>query len=243
VIGVGNERAAGSLADPDDRLRQLAELLAEQRIDAGEQPHALLRLAMSSVPSSERASFAVLGGEERLHTVAATDDVAAQLDALQFKLGEGPALAAVERAEIMHVPDLDVDVRWPSFARRAVSLGVCSMLALRADVASVGRTTLAFYAGRPHAFDDMDVDIARVVGWVVSAALQTARYRERAANLEIALESNRHIGSAIGILMARELLTGEQAFDRLREASQRTHRKLRDIADEVIGTGQLPRLD
>ena len=74
-------------------------------------------------------------------------------------------------------------------------------------------------------------------------ALQTARYRKRAANLEIALESNRRIGSAIGILMARELLTAEQAFARLREASQRLHRKLRDIADEVVRTGQLPRLD
>jgi AmiR/NasT family two-component response regulator len=43
--------------------------------------------------------------------------------------------------------------------------------------------------------------------------------------------------------MARELLTAEQAFDRLRDASQRQHRKLRDIAEEVISTGQLPPLE
>ena len=226
-----------------DRLQQLAELLAQHGLPAGEQPDELVRLAVSSVPASERASLTVLGIEERLHTVAASDDVAAQLEAVQFEVGEGPSLVPVEGVQLLHVPDLERDVQWPSFARRAVSLGVCSLLALRMDVESVGRAALAFYAERPHAFDDIDMNVARIVGWVVSTALQTARQRERAAHLEIALESNRHIGSAIGILMARELLTGDQAFERLREASQRLHRKLRDVADEVISTGQLPRLD
>jgi hypothetical protein len=226
-----------------DRLQQLAELLTSHDVPNSAEPDALIQLAVSSVPASRRASLTVLGMEERLHTFAASDDVAAQLDAIQLELGEGPALLPVERAELVHVPDLEVDLQWPRFARRAISLGACSLLALRMDVESVGRTALAFYAERPHAFDDVDMDVARIVGWVVSTALQLDRQRQRAAHLEIALESNRHIGSAIGILMARELLTGDQAFERLRDTSQRLHRKLRDIADEVIRTGQLPRLD
>ena len=60
--------------------------------------------------------------------------------------------------------------------------------------------------------------------------------------MERALESSREIGTAIGILMARELCTADQAFDLLRVASQHTHRKLRDIAAHVKETGALPDL-
>ncbi|HEX8093043.1 ATP-binding protein [Jatrophihabitans sp.] len=68
------------------------------------------------------------------------------------------------------------------------------------------------------------------------------RAEDRAANLERALVSNRQIGTAMGIVMARLKLTDEQAFDLLRKISQNRHRKLRDIAEEVALTGEIPHL-
>jgi hypothetical protein len=56
-------------------------------------------------------------------------------------------------------------------------------------------------------------------------------------HLELALSSNREIGIAVGILMVNHRLTAEQAFDLLSRASQRTNRKLREIALEVARTG------
>ena len=67
-----------------------------------------------------------------------------------------------------------------------------------------------------------------------------AEYEHRIANLEVALQSNRRIGIAIGILMVRHCQTETDAFEALRVVSQRRNRKLRDIADEVIYTGALP---
>ena len=67
--------------------------------------------------------------------------------------------------------------------------------------------------------------------------------RDQVVHLETALASARRIGAAIGILMARCRITDEQAFALLRTASQLTHRKLRDIAEEVVFTGTLPALD
>ena len=69
-----------------------------------------------------------------------------------------------------------------------------------------------------------------------------SRAEDRAANLERALASNRQIGAAMGILMVRYKLTDEQAFDLLRKTSQHRHRKLRDIAEEVTLTGEIPQL-
>jgi hypothetical protein len=40
--------------------------------------------------------------------------------------------------------------------------------------------------------------------------------------------------------MARSRCTYEQGFATLRAASQRTHRKLRDVADEIVFTGDVP---
>ena len=59
-----------------------------------------------------------------------------------------------------------------------------------------------------------------------------------------ALESNRDIGVAIGILMATKLVTKlvtqQEAFDALRITSQHTHRKLHLVALKVTETGELP---
>jgi AmiR/NasT family two-component response regulator len=47
---------------------------------------------------------------------------------------------------------------------------------------------------------------------------------------------------AMGILMASKLLTAEQAFEQLRKASQHLHRRVREVAEQVTETGQLPPL-
>jgi signal transduction histidine kinase/DNA-binding response OmpR family regulator/PAS domain-containing protein len=87
--------------------------------------------------------------------------------------------------------------------------------------------------------------LARVRTHYELAALREyalSRAEDKAANLERALASNRHIGAAMGVLMASLKLTDEQAFDLLRKTSQNRHRKLRDIAEEVILTGEIPSL-
>jgi AmiR/NasT family two-component response regulator len=45
---------------------------------------------------------------------------------------------------------------------------------------------------------------------------------------------------ATGVLMALRKVTPEDAFTLLRAASQRLHRKLRDVAPGVLETGALP---
>lgn len=62
---------------------------------------------------------------------------------------------------------------------------------------------------------------------------------DRARNLKRALESNREIGVAIGVLIYEHLLSQAQAFDVLRAASQDSNRKLADVALEVVDTGTM----
>ena len=57
---------------------------------------------------------------------------------------------------------------------------------------------------------------------------------------EIAIEHRTIIGQAEGILMERFRITAEEAFDRLRTASQHTNRKVNALAAELAGTGEWP---
>jgi AmiR/NasT family two-component response regulator len=69
---------------------------------------------------------------------------------------------------------------------------------------------------------------------VLANAITFATSEATNRHLQLALENARLIGRAQGVLMAREGCGSEKAFDILRRASQRTNRKLREIAEEIV---------
>lgn len=70
-------------------------------------------------------------------------------------------------------------------------------------------------------------------------ALDRAALLTQVENLQLAVGSNRDIGAAVGVLMTRQQLTYSEGLTRLKVASQNANRKLRDVAAEVLHTGQL----
>jgi hypothetical protein len=104
-----------------------------------------------------------------------------------------------------------------------------------------GVLALNFHTSRPSPSHGV---LAQLVVDRAVAAIERERLIDLAAaqqaqadNLRIALASNRQIGAAIGIIMASRKLTSDHAFDLLRQVSQHSHRKLHDLALEVIDTG------
>lgn len=62
----------------------------------------------------------------------------------------------------------------------------------------------------------------------------------RVEELQRALTTRTIIGNAVGILMERQKISADDAFDMLRAASNVTNRKLHDIAADLCETGGLP---
>jgi len=62
----------------------------------------------------------------------------------------------------------------------------------------------------------------------------------RAENLAAALVTRELIGQAQGILIERERITPDQAFVVLRQASQHLNIKLREVAQNLVETGERP---
>jgi AmiR/NasT family two-component response regulator len=97
---------------------------------------------------------------------------------------------------------------------------------------------LNVYALQAWVFDEATVQTAALFAEQASIVLGNAEAFTRAqvtvVSLEQALTSRSVIDTAKGIVMAREGCGPSQAFDVLRQMSQTQHRKLRDIAHELI---------
>ena len=97
---------------------------------------------------------------------------------------------------------------------------------------------LNLYSLQKDGFAEQDVELARTLAAYAAVALTNLHLYESqkrvADHLERSLESRGVIDQAKGILMAQHRCTPDEAFERLVELSQRTNRKLREVADELV---------
>lgn len=207
--------------------------------DPSEVVGALLTERLPEIPGARWASITQRRSESIFVTVAASADIARQADDAQYEVGDGPCLRAVG-GTVVAADAATLHQRWPAVASRmAASTPVRAVLSqpLRPDVA-LG--SLNVYTDRPGGFTAPAIMAAADVAAACALAVVAVRERVRADNLLVALDSSRRIGAAIGIVMAIHRYTYEQAFETLRVASQKTHRKLRDVAEEIVITGAIP---
>ena len=221
---------------PDVHQRELSEtfadiarsLLCEDTVEATLQR--IAELAVDTIEHCDYAGMTLVRGRH-MTTPASSADVPRRVDAIQLDTGEGPCLDAIREHEVFQTDDLLLEDRWPHFSQRAVeATGVRSMLSFRLFVDEDTLGALNLYSKQPAAFEEED----RVVGSVFAAhaavALSSA---QRDQQMQDALRSRDTIGQAKGILMARQGVTADEAFDMLRRGSQRLNIKLAELAKRV----------
>jgi GAF domain-containing protein len=230
-------------ADAAEALERLGRLsLRELSLDSLLQTVA--DLTKSVMPGNPEASVLLLV-KDRPTTVVSTGELATELDERQYERGHGPCLHAARTGEVIEIPDTRADDRWPDYLPRAVERGNLSSLSIPLAIDPDERVTgaLNIYARRPDAFDEASRSVAtRFAPYAAVATGNLYAYqsaRDMAENLQAALESRAVIDQAKGILMERYKLTADQAFQLLARASMTTNRKLRDVADHLVRTGEL----
>jgi hypothetical protein len=121
-----------------------------------------------------------------------------------------------------------------------LSTGVVAELtySLRVDRSDHG--FLRFLVRQPVAQNSAEGELAAAFAAHAAITLDRAALRNTVGNLRDALVTNREIGAAVGILMARSNISYDAGFQLLKQASQNTNRKLRDIVNDVLYTGELP---
>jgi ANTAR domain/GAF domain len=237
---VSAEQLLGVYASVTSRLR-----LFSSEADAAT---AMTSVAAEMVPGAEFAGMTRVRRGGALTTLGATDPLVDQVDRVQYELKSGPCVDVLSTEHPVVAPDLRHSSQWPDFGRRAAELGVLSMLSYRLhlenDEDDDRRNVLGgmnFYARRPDAFEpDRVLPLLQVLASFCALAIWGGSLADHARSIETALTSSRDIGAAQGILMERYKVSREEAFGLLAVSSQRTNRKLRDVAVQIVETGEMP---
>jgi GAF domain-containing protein len=179
--------------------------------------------------------------------IACSDELAARVEKIQQVVLDGPCLSAMRTGRVASVEDTAQRGRWAEFAARAVAAGVGSSLSVPLTVGDRPVGALNLYAPGAGAFGETRLRRARGVAGAVSGVLALAASRAEQArqvgDLRAALGARAVIDQAIGVVMAQQRCTTDEAFDILRRASQRRNVKLRDVAADIVTgvSGQAPR--
>ena len=197
----------------------------------------LVHLAARQVPAAVACGLTLTRDSTGV-TVASTGPLAQRADERQYAADTGPCLESMRTGTVVRVDDMATEDRWTPFPARAAELGVRSSLSLPLVVEGRNSGALNLYATEPRVFSADDeataADWAQQATGALTVALRIADSDERTESLLGGLDTRATIGQAVGLLMAQERVTAEQAFDLLRIASQRRNVKLRDVAASLV---------
>jgi GAF domain-containing protein len=174
----------------------------------------------------------------RPETWASTSETARSLDNAQYAAGRGPLLSAVRTGTSVEANLLGQPEGWPeiqeSAAKRQIRMLRCLPLVDQEQVLGA----LNLYASALTPLDPAEDQLATLLAWhaafAVSQANMGGAFQRIDDELRSALLARERIAEAKGILMARGGLSSDDAFRILRQASQRSNRKLREVAQELI---------
>ncbi|GAB5077367.1 GAF and ANTAR domain-containing protein [Arthrobacter sp. AD-310] len=210
--------------DVEDFLRRLAEFAA----------------ADMSAPSSEVFCGITLVRHKKAATVASSDERARAMDEVQYRVKDGPCLAALREAVTVHVPDLANDGRWPEYAAAVASEKINAVLAVPFLAEGSSKAALNLYSEVTYGFTGESIrraeEFALHASTSLHLALRIAQLADARADLAAAMESRTVIDLAAGVIMAENRCSQHAAMTILKNASSSRNIKLRDVAAAVLAS-------
>jgi anti-anti-sigma factor len=233
--------------------------LAQPGTLAAAGPGASRSARLSSLPSSDAAvdgalrllvalARALVGGADgvsvslrrhgQLATVAASDQTILDMDASQYRTGQGPCVDASVEGNRFLAGALLTEQRWPDFTPKARALGINAIMSspLLAGARPIG--ALNIYARTADAFAPEDQELASMFAEQASVILTEAGLdatdEQVATRFHQALRSREVIAQAQGILMERSRVDEAEAFGLLRRSSVSTNTALQARAGDVV---------
>ena len=198
----------------------------------------IAELAVKSIPGADEASITLIE-RGKPKTVAFSGQLAITLDERQYESGQGPCLDAAVSGQTIVLDTHDEHCRYPEFSHEARRQGVRHVLAV--GMATLQQTSGAlniYGSGSAGAFDPQVREAAAsFAGYAAVTLFNAALYAgalDEVAQMQQAMATRSGIEQAKGIIMGQRRCTADEAFSILVDASSRTNRKLRDVAQGII---------
>jgi GAF domain-containing protein len=224
-----------------DERERWVQLLAEAAMERATQPQQICRLCVE-VLSVTGAGISMVTETGNRGIVCATDDIAAQIEALQFTLGEGPCIDAVAAGspvligDLTEPGDLAVD-RWPAFMKGAADAGVRAVFAFPLRVGAINVGALDLYRDTPGELNRDELPAALMAADTAALALlhlPTARDDTFADDYDARSTYQLQVHQATGMVQVQLGISTEEAFLMLRARAFASERPLNDVALDVV---------
>jgi hypothetical protein len=215
--------------------------LAQVTAEGPEQPRRICALCVGALGMSG-GGISMVTTQGNRGVVCATDEVSAQVEQLQFTLGEGPCVDAISSDAPVLVPDLSDQAglateRWPAFLDAAAGAGVRALFAFPLSVGGIRLGAMDLYRDRPGELGPGELAAALMAADTAAVAL-----------LHLATDTGEHfltdvpggggyqfqVHQATGMVMAQLRVPIEEALVRLRARAYAAGRPLQDIAADVV---------
>jgi GAF domain-containing protein len=161
------------------------------RLDLQSTLDAIIQAAVASLPEVDHVGISIVHRDGTIETMAGTDHLVWDLDALQYELQEGPCFEAIARTPICLADDPSHEHRWPAYTPRAVEREIKAQMDLRLFTEEQTLGGLNLYSTRSEAIDPDVQHLAELFATHAALALGRARHVE---DQNTALESRKVIG-------------------------------------------------
>jgi transcriptional regulator with GAF, ATPase, and Fis domain len=228
-----------SAEEEEDLRESLAGLsrLAADRLPLEDLLTQVATYAVQAIPGADGAGLTLLE-EDRADTIVATAPFVTEVDDIQYGMEQGPCISAAREGQTVMSGSLGGDPRWPRFGGRVARLGVHSVVSLPLITPDGVVGAMNVYAHDKNVFDDRAAELGQIFAAPAAIAVHNAHVlaqtRRLANKLQSALEVRGVIDRAVGIVMSRSGSNEHEALDRLRSLSQHEHRKLAEVASQIV---------
>lgn len=233
--------AVARAAEDDDLEEGLTALsqLATGRIGLEDTLLRVAQFASRAIPGASGVGLTLLE-EGRADTIVATESFVAEMDAVQYGLGQGPCISAVDDRQSVISGSLATDPRWPQFGPQSAGFGVHSSLSIPLITSDGVLGCMNVYAHDKDVFDERAESLGDCFAVPAAIAVQNAQIlaesKRLAVHLRKALNNRMIVERAIGVLMTRSGDSADGAMAKIRTMSQSDHQKLDVIAQKIVDT-------
>ncbi len=209
----------------------LPELLAE-----------VATFAVRAIPGADGAGVTLLRVDRMdnmVEALAASATFVDEIDEIQYvTLKEGPCITAALERRTVRSGSLGGEKMWPRFGPRVGRLGVHSALSLPLLLSDQVIGAINVYAYGKNVFHEHAAELGELFAKPAAVAVHNAQILSHAmaltAQLQTALSTRPVIDQAIGLIRGRSGRNAEEAFSQLRAISQAEHRKLAEVAQQIV---------
>ena len=238
---LSTQEASADLADLRAGIGDLAGLVAGS-LGLPELLAEVSTFAVRAIPGADGAGVTLLQVDRldnMVEALAASAPFVAEIDEIQYvTLKEGPCITAALERRTVRSGSLGGEKMWPRFGPRVGRLGVHSALSLPLLLSGQVIGAINVYAHGKDVFDEHAAELGELFAKPAAVAVHNAQVLSHAmaltTQLQMALKTRPVIDQAIGLIRGRSGRTAEEAFTQLRAISQTEHRKLAEVAQQIV---------